>query len=634
MFLTTALFNQLAAAVPGVFQTVRHVLFGGEAVDSRQVREALAHEPPERLLHVYGPTEATTFSTWYEVREVPETARTVPIGRPIANTQVYVLDKSLAPVPVGVPGELYIGGAGLARGHLGRPGLTAERFVPDPCGPSCGQGSGGRLYRTGDRVRWRPDGTLEFLGRLDQQVKIRGYRIEPGEIEAVLSRHPAIRDCAVVLRNDMPGGHALVAYLSSRQSNGASQPSPVSLVPELRAYLRQQLPEYMIPSALVVLPALPLSPNGKIDVGALPVPTNVELRNSLIPASTSAEKALTAVWQELLGVDCVSVDDNFFELGGHSLLAVRLFAEIERIFGRKLPLSTLFQAPTPRKLAEILAERLPVQPEHGFVVLRAGGTRPPLFVVHGVYGHVLEYRDLVNALGPDQPVYGFEAPQGTRGEPVLSTIEQLAARYVQQLRARQPYGPYYLCGYCWAGPLTCEIARQLQASGQEIGLLVLIDSQPPLSRRSQQLTQRSRRTVWKIIQRNLRRLDELEPAAIPQFLRERVINLVHRTIGVPAYRLSVRLQLPLLPIFRQMRGALLYAGKASKLQGYYGRVTLIMSRPTHTSRFQDYSAEWARLATDGLEVREVSGEHLTIMQEPYVHGLASELRECLTRAHS
>jgi aspartate racemase len=635
MFLTTSLFNLLAASHPGVLGTVRHVLFGGEAPDPRRVREMLAHGPVQRLLHVYGPTEVTTFATWFEVHDVPEGLPTVPIGRPIANTTAYVLDDDLLPVGVGIPGQLYLGGPGLARGYFGRPALTADRFVPDPF---CSRESltGGRLYRTGDRVRLRPDGALEFLGRLDDQIKLRGFRIEPAEIEAALAQHPAVRECAVVVRDDLPGGRGLVAYLAAHSSNGGSHSLANGELSSLRAYLRSRLPEFMIPAAFVVLERLPLSPSGKIARRALPRPeitTADSNRLSTLP-QTATEKELAALWQTLLGRDGIGLEDNFFDLGGHSLLAVRLFADIERTFGRKLPLSTLFQAPTLGELARLLSADSPAGTELGFVVLQAGGARPPLYVVHGIYGDVMQYRQLARGVGVDQPVYGFEARCHSNGELVLGTIEELAATYTRQMRERQPSGPYFICGYCWAGPLAFEMARQLQAGGQQVGLLALIDSPRPglwaARPVSARIRMRSRR-FWSLLMKNGRRLTRVEPKLIPGFLRNRLTNVLTHMLGVTAYRLSVRLHQPLLPKFRQVRGALLHAARAYRPSVYSGRVVVFRPEAAGPLRLEGATG-WAPLATGGIEVREVPGEHHTIMQEPYVRALAASLRECLDRA--
>jgi amino acid adenylation domain-containing protein len=629
LFLTTALFNQLAAALPVAFGAVRHVLFGGEAVDPRWVREVLEHGPPERLLHVYGPTETTTFATWHLVRAVSQEAFTVPIGRPIANTRAYVLDQHLEPVPVGIPGELYLGGSGLARGYLGQAALTAERFVPDPFAATVSGSAGGRLYRTGDRVRWRPDGALEFLGRMDDQIKLRGFRVEPSEIEVTLSRHPMVRKCAVVVRDDLPGGPALVAYV-------APGSAPDRLVPEIRSYLRHRIPQYMMPAAFVVLDDLPLSPNGKVARRALPPPNGVrpEQDACFAPPHTPVEKALAEIWQELLGIERVGIDDNFFDLGGHSLLAVRLFAEIERTFERRLPISTLIQAPTVGKLAEIL-ERGPGEPDAGLVVLQAGGRHPPLYLVHGDNGHVMGYRGLVSRLGPDQPVYGLEAPSGSYGQPVLSTIEELAAKYLRQMRATQPAGPYFLCGHCVAGLLAFEMARQLRAAGQDVALLALIESQCPgphswpLHRRLESKAMR----IWSLTTQNLRRLVTLKPRAVPGFLWERIVNIGIKITFVQAYRWSVRLGRPLFPVkFRGVRGALKYAVWSYRPRGYPGRITLFRATGPGALRVRDPDWGWNQVAAGGVEIHEVLGDHVTIMQEPNVEALSIQLSACLERA--
>ncbi|GIV95380.1 MAG: hypothetical protein KatS3mg057_0037 [Herpetosiphonaceae bacterium] len=315
LFLTTALFNQIARLAPTAFNGLRHLLFGGEAVDPACVRQVLEHGGPERLLHVYGPTENTTYSTWYQVTAVPTTATTVPIGGPLANDRVYVLDEYMQPVPVGVPGELYVGGAGLAWGYLGRPALTAERFVPDPFGPT----PGGRLYRTGDLVRWRAEGQLEFLGRIDQQVKLRGFRIELGEIEAVLRSDPSIEEAVVVVREDRPGDKRLVAYVTP--AAGAQIHTG-----QLRDLLQRQLPAYMVPAAIVPLAALPINPNGKVDRRALPAPDMLagDAAVEYEPPITPAEKILAEIWAEVLGVERVGRHDNFFALGGDSINAIQV----------------------------------------------------------------------------------------------------------------------------------------------------------------------------------------------------------------------------------------------------------------------------------------------------------------------
>ena len=344
IFLTTALFNLLAREVPGIFQPLRHLLFGGENVEPGWVREVLEKGAPERLLHVYGPTESTTFTTWQKVEVVQDTG-TIPIGRPIANTEVYILDREMQPVPIGVAGELYIGGDGLARGYLKQPVLTAIRFVPHPFSAEPGQ----RLYRTGDVGRYRPDGAIEFLGRTDHQVKIRGFRVELGEIEGLLLQLPQVAQAVAMLREDVPGDKRLVAYVVPKNGNELA-------VTELRADLREKLPPYMIPSAFVMLDALPLTPNGKVDHHALPPPDHIRTgaEEQYVAPRTPLEQSLARIWSEVLNVEQVGVHDNFFDLGGHSLLATQVVSRVREIMHVEVMLRDLFAAPTIAALAQII----------------------------------------------------------------------------------------------------------------------------------------------------------------------------------------------------------------------------------------------------------------------------------------
>jgi amino acid adenylation domain-containing protein len=344
--LTTALFNQLVRDVPGAFGSVRDVQLGGEAADPGRLRQVLANAPPARLINSYGPTECTTTATWYEVRQLDPDASTVPIGRPIANTPAYVLDRHLELVPVGVPGELHLGGPGLAHGYFNRPGLTAERFIPDPFGASAG---GGRLYRTGDRVRWLADGTLEFLGRLDAQVKLRGFRIEPGEIETALREHPAVRAAVVMAREDLPGDKRLVAYVVAEGTAPGSD--------DLRRFLQQRLPDFMVPSAFVALESLPIAPSGKVDRRALPAPSDArpELEQAFVAPRDPAESAIASIWSLVLRIARVGIHDDFFALGGHSLLATQVISRIMATLDVELPLRAIFEVPTVAGLAERVA---------------------------------------------------------------------------------------------------------------------------------------------------------------------------------------------------------------------------------------------------------------------------------------
>jgi amino acid adenylation domain-containing protein len=336
LYQTTALLNQLSREQPDIFAPLRDVLFGGQAVDADSVRRLLKAGGPERLLHMYGPTETTAWCSWERVEQVAEDALTVSVGRATGNQRIYLLDAALDPVPVGVPGEAYVGGDGVVRGYLERPGLTAERFLPDPFAAA----PGARMYRTGDRLRWKADGRLEFVGRVDEQVKVRGFRIEPGEIEATLTAHADVHEARVIVREDEPGEQRLVAYVVGEADADA-----------LREHLRESLPEYMVPSAFVVLEQLPLTPAGKLDVRALPAPELGPAEETYVAPRTPTEEVLAGIWAEVLRLERVGVKDNFFEVGGHSLLATRVVSRVRDVFAVELPLRALFESPTVAGLA-------------------------------------------------------------------------------------------------------------------------------------------------------------------------------------------------------------------------------------------------------------------------------------------
>ncbi|WP_420127865.1 non-ribosomal peptide synthase/polyketide synthase [Longimicrobium sp.] len=437
---------------------LRTIASAGEAVSAEVVARWGAGR---RFVNAYGPTETTVCAT---VSINPSTTGHPPIGKPIANVRTYVLDARMQPVPVGVPGELYVGGVGVARGYLGQPARTAERFVPDPFGGD----AGARLYRTGDLGRWLPDGTIEFLGRADLQVKIRGFRIEPGEIEARLAEHADVREAVVVAREDVPGDRRLVAYYMGEEVGSDA----------LRAHLSERLPEYMLPAAFVRLEALPLTPNGKVDRGALPAPEGDAFAARRYEAPVGeVEETLAAIWAELLGVERVGRGDNFFELGGHSLLAVRVVSRVRQVLGMEASLAHVFSHPTVQSLAARLAGDDDAQPSDRAIPIRPTGSRPPLFLAYDGTGSITYAQVLHPHIDADVPVYALPAPGPS--EPPLRTVEAMATRLVRMIREVQPSGPYRLAGWSFGGVLAYEVAAQLIGRDEVVEFVGMFDSVCP-----------------------------------------------------------------------------------------------------------------------------------------------------------
>jgi amino acid adenylation domain-containing protein len=467
LWLTAALFNAVIDERPTALRGLRQLLTGGEALSVPHVRRALAALPGVALINGYGPTESTTFTCCQRIpNPLPKDWTSIPIGRPIGNTTVYILDAQGQPVPDGVEGELYIGGAGLARGYIGAPALTAERFVA-PASPDCPDD---RLYRTGDRVRWRTDGSITFIGRTDQQIKLRGFRIEPGEIEAALAALPGVHQAVVMLRTTADGERRLFAWACGDALDGAA----------LRTQLAQTLPEFMLPAAVITLERMPVTANGKLDRAALPAPDAAAAPRVARAPGDAAERHLLAIWESLFGRDGLSTDDDFFAIGGHSLLAVRLVDSIERTFGVRLPLDTFwFRGNTIRDIAGLLRGanaplRWPL-----LVPIRPGGTRRPLFCVHTIGGNLFHYYELAKALPDGQPVMGLNAVGVGGAEPARSRIADIAADCITAMRSAQPAGPYRLLGFSSGGTVAYEMAQQLRAAGEQVDFLGLLDTWAP-----------------------------------------------------------------------------------------------------------------------------------------------------------
>ena len=610
MFITTALFNAVIAEKPDAFRSLRELLFGGEQVDASIVRRCLLAGPPQRLVHVYGPTEATTFAAFHVVESIPEAARTVPIGRPVAGTGLRVVDRHMHRVPAGAPGELLISGEGLAIGYLGDPDLTSARFVTI---------EGLRFYRTGDLVRKRPDGDIEFLGRLDRQMKLRGFRIEPAEIEARLVEHPSVADAVVVARSDQ-GQARLAAYVVRR-----SPESPVE--EELRDHLRRTLPGFMVPDAITWIDRVPLNSNGKVDPSALPSPE--WLFDSAISETDQAggpdEERMSRVWRSALGRARVGPHDNFFSLGGHSLLAVKLFAEIEREYGVAMPLATLFQAPTVAALTRrVLSDVVEQEPSRDLVAIQPHGDRIPLFCVHSAGGTALEYRALAGHLGTNQPLFSLQAVGMEDNRPPHRTIEEMAGHYEEIVRRQYPSGPYLLAGWSSGGVVAYEMARRLTAAGAKVELLALFDSgfpaDPPLRgpRKYWRTIRHPGRSAWRRLWIDIRHVLGNVRHGLPTVLgawRRRPPSAQHRG-------------------WRFWRIAKMAIGSYTPLP-YPGSIAFFRARDGGGS--QSLAPEKWRTLAATVDLFDVDGTHngvTCLIREPQVASLATPLRRLLDEINS
>ena len=593
---------------------VRSLLLGGEPLPPALTGEIHRARPGIRILNLYGPTEGTVYAT---CEEVPADARRVGIGRPIAGMRAYVLDPRLRPCGVGEPGEVWLGGSGVARGYAGRRGLTAERFVPDPHGPP-----GSRMYRTLDRARFRGDGTLEYLGRADAQLKVRGVRIEPGEVEAALRQHPAVREAAAAAHGE-GDAKRLVAYVVAEDG-----PHPPA-APELRAFLRERLPEAMVPAAYVRIEAIPRTSSGKLDRRALPAPPPAEAEpdRAHAPPRNPTEEALCAAWAQVLGVDRVGIHDDFFELGGHSLLALRLLARIRDALRVDLPVAALLQGPTVERLARAIDDhaspvRLPV------VALQPRGEARPLFLVHAGGGHLVCYQPLAQLLGPEQPVYGLQARGLDDGLPPLQGVEAMARHYLEGLRRVQPRGPYRLGGWSYGGIVAFEMARMIHAEGDRVELLALLDTARPETRASGMALDHAavlRRILTDLFgwgstgALTVEVLRTMEPEAQLEFAARRLGPRILPPERIPEVRALTAVRMANHNALVDFRG-----------RPYPGRIAYFRSRGSaHLSYAAENLRYWGRLAEGGFGVHDVNGHHGTLLQKPHVDSVVEALRRVL-----
>ena len=591
-------------------RSLRYVISGGEKLPLGVMREFQELSRAE-LHHSYGPTETAIAATEWTCEAGAEQ---VLIGRPIGNTQGYVLDGQMEPLPVGVAGELYIGGVGVGRGYAAQAALTADRFVPDRFSAE----PGARLYRTGDLVRYDAEGQLEFVGRVDQQVKLRGYRIELGEIEAVLRRHEQV-SAAVVVLNEADGDKRLVAYVVSEAEAGA-----------LREYLQAQVPAYMVPAFFVALSDLPLLPNGKLNRRALPAPEGMVLAETeYVAPRTATEELLADLWARVLRVNRVGINDNFFALGGHSLLAVQLMARIQASFGQHLPVASLFQGPTIEKLASLLHEQQHDHVASPLVAIQPNGEGLPFFCVHPVGGNVLCYNELSNHLGFERPFYGLQARGLAENQVPHTRIEDMAAYYIDAIRTVRPDGPYLLGGWSMGGVIAYEMAQQLEGQGQQVSLLALMDARPVTS--VDDAAQWDELTLLSSFARDLGlpvddlqfstdELDKLNSDELLSHVLQRAIDA-----GVVPGEIQLAHARRLFEVFKiNVQALQSYRPEASST-----RVTLLKAGEQEVA---DETMGWGALTSGEIEIHRVPGNHFTIVREPNVRSLAEQLADCINRA--
>jgi amino acid adenylation domain-containing protein len=586
------------------------VLCGGEAMPGDLARELLKRTAS--VWNMYGPTEATVWST---TSRVTQSEGPITIGRPIANTQTYVLDDQLDPVPVGVAGELYIGGEGLARGYLHRPDLTAEKFIASPFQE---KESGARLYRTGDLARYLQNGDIECLGRIDHQVKVRGFRIELGEIESVLASHPSIRQNVVVAREDAAGEKRLVAY-------AVAKPGTTVFAEELRKFAERELPEYMLPSQFEFLNALPLTPNGKVDRAALPTPGDPILarRTECVAPRDTVESQLVEIWQSILSIRTVGIKENFFELGGHSILVARLLAQIDRVFGKKLSMAAVLLAPTIEQQAAAIRNGvdtlrsavLPVQPN---------GSRTPFFCCGFHVGPV--FLPLARRLGSDQPLLAIDPTLlNTSSLSASLTMEDIAACLVKQIREIQPDGPYYLGGFCAGGLMVYEMARQLVKNGQQVALLALFEPQTPADYNGRS-TEFKMDSVIRKMKFHLQSLQQLDLKEARLYVRDRTETFLHYMRRLSSGSLRNKPSHPNNGRLGNFEDILFVAYRNYRPEPFPGPVALFRA----ANRLPGTEADgqfWTDLA-EALEVHEIPGFSNWVLRffvEPNVQILASTL---------
>jgi amino acid adenylation domain-containing protein len=606
----------------------RALVIGGEALHFEALSVWRLHAPGTRLINEYGPTETVVGCSVYEVQGSDPYFGAVPIGRPIFATRMYVLDANLHPVPVGVVGEIYIGGAGVARGYWNRPDATAEKFIPDPFSAELGA----RLYKSGDVGKYRPDGTIEYLGRSDDQIKLRGFRVELGEIESHLAAFPGVSRVAIVVREDNPGDKRLVAYVVSEQP-----PSEMLDSDAILAHLRSKLPAYMIPSAVVELQELPLTSSGKVDRKALPWVQQSRLPARLLPRD-ELELKLTILWEELLNVAPIGRRDNFFSLGGHSFLAVALMNRIKERFGQELPVSVLFEEPTIEHLGDAIRHSYHPAERSNLVQIQSKGDGAPIFFVHAISGGALCYLPLARLLS-DRPFYGLQAiDMEDQNRTAVLSIEERAALYLQAVRKARPHGPYLLGGWSFGGYVAFEMARQLRLQNEEVALLALLDIEgwididDPAQRDDVELLLVTANDAIQNEEPSLvLSLSEIQKIAPEQRLPQ-LLDVMIKAKVLPPHVTVQHLQ-NYLRSYRERDASL----RQYRLAPYDGSISLIRTTdrqpPAAKSGVdpEDDTLGWSAFSSSPIQVHLVPGSHYNMIYPPHVEHVANALNLQLSR---
>jgi amino acid adenylation domain-containing protein len=623
-WITSPLFNVIIDDAPNCLSGLKQILIGGEALSPSHVRRALDHLSGVRLINGYGPTENTTFTCCHVIRrEDTERDRTIPIGRPIANTTVHVLDSDGQVAPVGVPGELVTGGDGVALGYVGQPEQTRQRFPRDTFSSE----PGARLYRTADRVRWRPDGLLEFLGRTDDQVKIRGHRIEPDEVAACLIGHDAVLQAVVVPHRVSIGATQLFAYIVPAGNHYSER----ELRAELTQHAAEHLPSYMLPAQFLFLERLPLTPNGKLDVAALENATHPSSRVEIDEPTSLAESRILAIMRDVLGNDDLTINEDFLECGGDSLLAIKLFLRFETAFEKDFTANAIKGPFTAKRLAAYLEAPLPSQKLYptGALEIRAGSTDRPLFCLPGLPATALQFSGLAAKLNTQRPIVVIEPHNLQLGTSSLQSIESIAQAIVATIRKVQPEGPYTILGYSFGGYLAVEASRQLATDNQSLELVVVLDTHIAGSTRDP--------TGLRKLATHLRLLARQRPYELYTYVSSRVRK---RLFGRPQKADDAQASTTKSDIERALSEFSEHCSRA--LSGYRpeafsGKIVLFSATDLDDwTEVVDRSGTfgWGSVCEGGVDVVPMACHHLDLLKQPELPKYISNLLEAVDRKAS